>query len=156
MRASRRIVALDGQGARSAAIDQRGLSFVEVLVAAVVVAIAAIGVAVMFATGQTYINAEGDNRVSLFLAQQRIEQVRALGYSALFASPPSTATQAVPNHPGYTRSVVITCIPRDDYSAPGETCVSGSSALNITVTVSVSPADAKSPPIVLSSILAPR
>src|SRR5687767_7128899 len=119
----------------------------------------------MFSTGQAYVNAEGDNRVSLFLAQQRIEQIRALGYASLFASPPASATEAVPypttysSSPApatYTRQVTILCVPRDDYSAPSGTCVQGSSALNIIVTVSVSPADPKSPPVVVSSILAPR
>lgn len=162
MREARRIVALV---ARLAARDQRGLSFIEVLVASLVVGIAGVGIAVMFGTGQAYINAEGDNRVSLFLAQQRIEQIRALGYASLFASPPSSATQVVPypttysSSPApatYTRRVVVDCVPRDDYAAPSETCVSGSSALKISVTVSVSPADAKSPPVVVSSILAPR
>ena len=136
--------------------EQRGLSLVEVLVASVVVGIAGVGVAMMFGTGQAYINAEGDNRVMLFLAQQRIEQVRALGYSSLFASPPSSSTQAVPNHPGYTRSVSIECVPRDNYAAASEACVNGTSALRIVATVSVTPADAKSPSVVLRSILAPR
>ena len=83
----------------------------------------------MFGTGQAYINAEGDNRVSLFLAQQRIEQIRALGYASLFASPPSSATTVVPypttysSSPApatYTRRVVIDCVPRDDYAAPAK------------------------------------
>ena len=162
MKEARRIVAFV---ARLAVRDQRGLSLVEVLVASLVVGIAGVGIAVMFGTGQAYVNAEGDNRVSLFLAQQRIEQIRALGYASLFVSTPSSATEVVPypttysSSPApatYTRQVTILCVPRDDYSAPSETCVPGSSALNIIVTVSVSPADAKSPPIVVSSILAPR
>lgn len=142
--------------ARRALADQRGLGLVEVVVASVIVGIAGVGVALMFSSGQAYISAEGDNRVMLFLAQQRVEQIRALGYASLFASPPSSSTVAVPNHPGYTRSVSIECVPRDNYAAASEACVNGTSALRIVVTVSVTPADAKSPSLVLRSILAPR
>ena len=149
-------MASKARGARRALADQRGLGLVEVLVASIVVGIAGVGVAVMFSAGQAFINAEGDNRVALFLAQQRIEQLRALGYARLFASPPSSATEAVPNHTGYTRSASIECVPRDNYAAASEACVSGTSALRIVATVSVTPADAKSPPVVLRSILAPR
>jgi Tfp pilus assembly protein PilV len=135
---------------------EAGFSVIEVLVSSVVIAIACIGVALMFSTGQTYVNAEGDNRVGLFLAQQRIEQVRAAGYSSLISSPPSSSPEAVPNHAGYSRTVTVECVPRDDYSAAAITCVSGTTAVRIGVTVSVTPADGKSPPVTIQSMLAPR
>lgn len=132
------------------------MSIVEVLVSAMIVGIAAIGVAVMFGTGQAYINSEGDTRVALFLAQQRIEQIRASGYASLVTSPPSSTPEAVPNHAGYTRTVVRECVPRDNYSAASETCVLGTSAVRIIVTVSVTPADDRSPPFTLQAALSPR
>jgi type II secretory pathway pseudopilin PulG len=49
------------------------------LITAVVVGIAAIGITFMFSYGNTWVVAKGDDRVALGLAQQQIEQRRALG-----------------------------------------------------------------------------
>ena len=61
---------------------QCGVVFIEALVAGVVLAIAAIGLAVMFSWGQAFVVAQGDDRVALYLAQQKIESLRASSYSA--------------------------------------------------------------------------
>ena len=62
--------------------DQRGVFIVEVLVAGVVFAIAVIGLVLMFGWGQTFVVAQGNDRVALYLAQQQIESLRASGYAA--------------------------------------------------------------------------
>ena len=61
---------------------ERGVAIIEVLTAAVILAIAVIGLAVMFSWGQSFVVAQGDDRVALYLAQQRIESLRASGYTA--------------------------------------------------------------------------
>src|SRR5262245_58892628 len=60
--------------------DRRGISVVEVLIAALLLGIASAGVTLMFGSGQAFIVGEGDNRVALALARQAIEQVRASGF----------------------------------------------------------------------------
>ena len=60
--------------------DSSGITLVESLIACLVVGICAVGLATMFARGQGIIGAEGDNRVAVYLAQQRIELARAKGY----------------------------------------------------------------------------
>jgi len=65
--------------------NQRGVFIVEVLVAGVVFAIAVIGLVLMFSWGQSFVVAQGDDRVALYLAQQRIESLRASGYTAVEA-----------------------------------------------------------------------
>ena len=59
-----------------------GISIIEVLIGAVLVLIAAIGTALMFSTGQAYVQSEGDNRVAVLLAQQRLEQIRSAGFGS--------------------------------------------------------------------------
>ena len=61
---------------------ERGVAIIDVLTAAVILAIAVIGLAVMFSWGQSFVVAQGDDRVALYLAQQKIESLRASGYSA--------------------------------------------------------------------------
>src|SRR6266511_1546051 len=57
--------------------DASGITLIEVLIASLIVGIGAIGLALMFAHGQAFIAGEGDNRVAVYLAQQKIEEVRA-------------------------------------------------------------------------------
>src|SRR5205809_55886 len=102
-----------------------GATLIEVLIGGVLVAIAAVGTALMFSSGQAFIASEGDNRVALQIAQERIERVRAGGFGSTMCcfpavpalspcdgreEPPgapscptaatSWATDSV-NHPGY-------------------------------------------------------
>jgi len=61
---------------------QAGFSMIEVLIAAVIVAIAIIGLFMMYSTGQALVQAQGSNRVAVQLAQQRLEELRAGGFGA--------------------------------------------------------------------------
>ena len=54
------------------------MTLLEVLVTALVLGLAAVGLALMYSMGNTFVVAKGDNRVALGLAQQKIEQVKAL------------------------------------------------------------------------------
>ena len=70
---------------------EAGASILEVLITALVVGIAAAGIALMFSMGNTFVLAEGDQRVAMLLGQQKIEQLRALGFGCVpVAGPAST------------------------------------------------------------------
>lgn len=60
----------------------RGMTLVEVMTTALIVAIAVMGLALMLSRGQAYIVAQGDTRVALHLAQQKVEKLTGLGWSA--------------------------------------------------------------------------
>ena len=59
-----------GRAARLLA-DAAGIALIEVLMCSMVLGIGVIGLALMFAAGQGFIRAEGDNRVALFLPHQK-------------------------------------------------------------------------------------
>jgi hypothetical protein len=72
---------------------EAGGMLLEVLITGVVLGIAAIGVAMMFSLGATWVTAKGDDRVGLWLAQQKIEQLRALTFKCVPVGGPGTAGQ---------------------------------------------------------------
>jgi len=84
--------------------DERGIALLEVLTAGVVLSIAMIGLALLFSMGSSYVAAEGGERVALFLAQQRLEELRAVGLARAVAE----VERPVPGVPGFLRSTTIT------------------------------------------------
>src|SRR2546428_2761239 len=103
--------------------DDRGIALLEVLTTSVVLSIAMIGLALMFSMGSSYVRAEGGERVALFLAQQRLEELRAIG----LARAVTEAERAVPGFPGFVRSTTIA----------GGTDLDGSGDVPRIITVSV-------------------
>jgi hypothetical protein len=101
-----------------------GFAILEVSIAALLLGITIVGISVMFSVGQGLILGEGDNRVSLFLAEQRLEQFRAIGFENALPTDLTnnslTANQIdenpVSTHPGYRRRTSIVCPREDDYS----------------------------------------
>ena len=83
--------------------DERGIALLEVLTASVVLSIAMIGLALMFSMGSSYVRAEGGERVALFLAQQRLEELRAIG----LARAVTETDTAVPGFSGFVRTTTI-------------------------------------------------
>jgi prepilin-type N-terminal cleavage/methylation domain-containing protein len=147
--------------------SQSGVTILEVLVASFIVGIAAVGLALMVSTGYAFIQGEGDNRVSLFLAQQRIEQLRAVGFDDSALTPnPLTATDPpvevvedpVCNgltpcpHPGYRRATSIVCVDPTNFTQR-VACNPATSAQAklITVRVETTPTDPKAQPITLQA-----
>jgi prepilin-type N-terminal cleavage/methylation domain-containing protein len=153
---------------------EHGFSLLEVLIASLLIGISAVGVALMFSTGYAFVHAEGDNRVALLLAEQKLEQLRALGFAALQAQvtdatvtePPATATAEdlrtvappAPSYP-YLRTWSVVGVNRDNYltriaclgsppSCPGP--------LRIRVKVETAPPDPKASPVELESIVVNR
>jgi hypothetical protein len=80
-----------------------GVALLEVLTASIVVLIAMLGLALMFSMGSSYVSAEGGERVALFLAQQRLEELRAIGLARAVAE----SERPVPGFPGFMRSTTI-------------------------------------------------
>jgi len=74
--------------------------------------IAMLGLALLFSMGSSYVAAEGGERVALFLAQQRLEELRAVGLARAVAE----AERPVPGVPGFLRSTTITVGPDLDGS----------------------------------------
>lgn len=141
--------------------DCRGVSIIEVLIAALLLAIASAGVAVMFGTGQAFIVGEGDNRIAAALARQAVEQVRASGFGPTTGADPrqELAFTAVPYagvHPGYERTIVITSVCANNY-LPACSPPTPIEAKLITVTVratqGVKGADVSASPVVLRSVM---
>ena len=87
-----------------------GFTLLEAVLSSALVAIAGMGVLMMFATAQTFVQSSGTDRIAAQLAQQRIEQVRATGYGTKFPPDPREETiwTLVPNNPGYERTTIIT------------------------------------------------
>jgi len=149
---------------------QAGFSMIEVLIAAVIVAIAIIGLFMMYGTGQALVQAQGSNRVATQLAQQRLEELRAGGFGT--ASLPDgreeTAFVAVPNNPGYERTTIITGACPNDFATawvlsgdctPGQTTLQ---AKRIVVTVrridgrTPGTTDPQTQPAIIQTILVSR
>lgn len=141
--------------------DTRGISIVEVLIAALLLSIATAGVSLMFGSGQAFIIGEGDNRVALALARQAIEQVRASGFGPVAGSDPReeltfNSTAYGTTHPGYERTITIASVCATNF-LPACTPPTPIEAKLITVTVrataGVKGADVSSTPVVLRSVM---
>ncbi len=120
-----------------------GVIMLEVLTAGVILAIAVIGLAVMFSWGQAFVVAQGDDRVALYLAQQRIESLRASGYTAVEAlnsncggtpEADENLTAGAGNAQSFTRQTAVEHVNDANLSTPE--C--GTDSIRITVTVTPS------------------
>jgi len=58
---------------------QEGFSLIEVLVVALILGVATTGLTLLLSRGQAAMVAEGDTRIALYLAQQKVERFRGLG-----------------------------------------------------------------------------
>jgi Tfp pilus assembly protein PilV len=140
---ARQEISSPGRTLAGALRNASGITLIEVLICALVVGIGAVGLALMFANGQTVIAGEGDNRVAVYLAQQKIEQCRAAGFDNVGVAPCTPATNpelfsstlaSVGSNPFYTRATTIDCVDANDYSST-VACTPGA-AKRVTVTVS--------------------
>jgi prepilin-type N-terminal cleavage/methylation domain-containing protein len=68
--------------ARRTLIGQEGFTLLEVLVAAMILGIALVGLTLLLSRGQAFLVAQGDARIALYLAEQKIERLRGLGFGA--------------------------------------------------------------------------
>ena len=70
-----------------------GMALLEVLVAATFLGIAAVGIAMMFARGLAFTVGEGDDRVAIYLAQQKIESLKAMTFACIPIGGPGMGDQ---------------------------------------------------------------
>jgi Tfp pilus assembly protein PilV len=141
--------------------DSRGVSIIEVLIAALLLGIATAGVTLMFGTGQAFIVGEGDNRVALALARQAVEQVRASGFGPTTGADPReeltfNSTAYGTKHPGYERTITIASVCANNF-LPACSPPTPIEAKLITVTVratgGVQGTDVAASPVVLRSVM---
>ena len=130
--------------------------------AALVVGIAAVGVTLMFGRGAVWVSAAGQDRIAAGLAQQRIEQIRAGGWT--LATAPGTIGALITdpmlvagNSDSFTRTVCIQYV--DPTSATGLTnpgytpsaCAAGPATTTIRMTVVVTSDQTEATPVMLQA-----
>lgn len=86
--------------------DQRGLSLVEGLVAAALVAIAFVAVSNLFPVGYSNITYGGNQTLAANYAQQKIEQLKNLAFDSITTTTCSPTVENLGN--GFSRSCVLT------------------------------------------------
>lgn len=106
--------------------------------AGVILSIAMIGLALMFSFGASHVTGEGGERIALFLAQQRIEELRAIG----LASATAESERDVPGFPGFRRSTTIV----------GGTDPDGSGDVPRLITVSVKSVVRQAGPVTVTAV----
>ena len=152
-----------------------GFAILEVLIAAVVLSITAVGMALMFSTGQAYVLGEGDTRVALYLAQEQLEQFRAAGWASVPITDPNASGGPIPCDSStcppftiavggrtYSRTWAVVCLDETNLDYPtnpgsrlgigGTACPTPPAAKAIEVTVST-PSDPKSLPVTLRAVI---
>ena len=95
---------------------EAGIALLEVLVAGAVLSISIIGLALLFSLGQTFMFAEGDERVALYLGEQRIEDLRTQGYDNIVAGTTSEAAGTIPGFPRFSRQTTVITLADPDGS----------------------------------------
>jgi len=110
--------------------NSRGLTALEVLIAAAIVAIALVGLAVMTPTAYRTIDWAGEDTVAVTLAKQRIERLKNQSYTSALLAAGTTTQNLAGNYTGYTRTTVI----EDDPPALG---VAGIKQVTVTVVTPV-------------------
>jgi type II secretion system protein I len=88
--------------------NTRGFTAIEVLIAAVIIAVALVGLAGMFPTAYRNVDWSGEETVALTLAKQRIEWLRNQAYTSAPLAAGTTTENLAGNYAGYTRQTVIT------------------------------------------------
>jgi Tfp pilus assembly protein PilV len=148
-------------GAHRLLRDTRGVSIIEVLIAALLLGIATAGVTLMFGTGQAFIVGEGDNRVALALARQAVEQVRASGFGPTTGADPReeltfNSTAYGTTHPGYERTITIASVCANNFlpaCSPPTPIESKLITVTVRATGGVQGTDVAASPVVLRSVM---
>ncbi|HEV8437144.1 MAG TPA: hypothetical protein VGT40_03525 [Methylomirabilota bacterium] len=135
--------------------DSRGIALLEVLVSGVVMAVAVIGLALMFGLGQSLAVAQGDERLALYLAEQKLEQLRALGFAAVaVGSQTETLTGGQSNVQTFLRTTCIVYVDDTTLGEPADTaCVAGVATATKRIRVTVTPAIEQAGPVTLEAVL---
>jgi Tfp pilus assembly protein PilV len=142
-------------GRKKELVGQQGFALLEVLIGGTVQAIALVGLALMFATGQSMIVAEGSQRVELRLAEQKLEETRALGFEGAATG---TLTETLTTGQGGAESFTrVTCVYYVSDSTLGEPpasgCTVGSFTSTLRVRVTVTPITYQADAVTLETVV---
>jgi Tfp pilus assembly protein PilV len=99
---------VSGQRRRS---GERGIALLEVLIGGVVLAISIIGLSLMLTMSGTMVMAQGDQYVALYLAQQKVEEFIAVGFTAGVGTTTTTESNITGGESGtqtFTRVTTVT------------------------------------------------
>ena len=88
--------------------NTRGFTVVEVLVAAVIIAVALMGLAGLFPTAYRTVDWSGEETVAMTLAKQRLEWLKNQAYASAPLAVGPTTENLTGNNAGYTRQTVVT------------------------------------------------
>jgi Tfp pilus assembly protein PilV len=158
-------------------LGSEGSVLLEVVITAVVIGVAAVGLAFMYSLGNNWVVAKGDDRIALYLAEQKIEQLRAAGFASVAAGNPTTiaaynedtdpATDAPvwsgppPSGPTiFTRLTCVQFVDNVNFNLPAfpgtmAACAAGTPTNTMRITVLVTPAQEKSEPVLLQAWIRP-
>ncbi len=133
---------------------QRGIALLEVLVAGVVLGIAVIGLASMFSSGQSFVVAQGDEWVALYLAQQKIEELTGAGFSTVSSSTQLSIPAGVSGTQTFDRVTTVDCLDPANYTSL-ITCPTPPAPILVKrVTVTVTPRSMiQTTPVTLATVL---
>lgn len=117
---TRRTYDCTGSHQRARARGEGGFTVAEVLVSAFVLAVALVGLLTTMGTAVTAVDAGRRTTTALFLAEQRMEEIRAFAHSSTAGqgwlnltsgSFPAEGYGAIAGHPDYRRTVTVTTNP---------------------------------------------
>src|SRR5207247_1723639 len=134
----------------------------EVVMTSVVLGIAIVGVALMLSSARSMVVAQGDNRVAFYLAQEKLENLRAQGFAAVPISPggscpgitcynESGLTAGEDQVQTFTRVTAVDCVAKSDLNT-AIACPTPQVLKRITVTVT--PSMYQADPVVMRTVLA--
>ena len=141
---------------------EQGFALIEVVMTSVVLGIAVVGVALMLSSACSLTVAQGDDRVAFYLAQEKLENLRALGFAAVPISPggacPGTTcynesglTAGEDQVQAFSRVTAVDCVAKNDLNT-GIACPTPQVLKRITVTVT--PSMRQADPMILQTVLA--
>ena len=87
--------------------NTRGFTVIEVLVAAVIIAVALVGLAGLFPTAYRTVDWSGEETVAVTLSKQRLEWLKNQPYTSAPLAAGTTTENLAGNNAGYTRQTVV-------------------------------------------------
>src|SRR2546427_5619094 len=145
---------------------EKGSALIEVVIASLCLGIAVVGVALMMSSARSFTVAQGDDRVAVYLAQDKLEQLLASGFAAIpftGGACPTTCyqlqenlTAGEDNTQTFTRETTVDCVPKPDDTQDFTTPINCPNSpvfkrITVTVTPAMRQADAKTLQTVLVS-----
>ena len=124
----------------------------EVLITGVIFAIAVIGLTSMFSLGQTFMVAQGDEWVALYLAQQKIEELTGAEFSTVSSSTQLSIPAGVSGTQTFDRVTTVDCLNPADYASVITPCPTPVLVKRVTVTVTPT-SMIQTTPVILATVL---